>query len=156
MPLIIAFFIVSYNPSKSWAPTKSFFFCRFSLSVGYSIQTTYKTKSKVRRSPWALASVQPTGSLCLPPRLSTHIHYFDATIDVPWSHQSKFHLVVYPCLNWESQELPTPPSHPSSPGLSSLHVSHGTFSVTVFLSWKHWLCLIHRVFLVAKTVPGTW
>lgn len=67
MPLIVAFVIVSSNPSKSWAPTMSFFFSRFSLSVGYSVQTTYKTKSKLSRSPWALASVQLAGSLCPPP-----------------------------------------------------------------------------------------
>lgn len=67
MPLIIAFVTVSSNPSKSWAPTMSFFFSRFSLSVGYSVQTTYKTKSKLSRSPWALASVQLAGSLCPPP-----------------------------------------------------------------------------------------
>ena len=44
-----------------------FFLYKFSLSVGYSVQITYKTKSELKRSPWALASVQLAGSLCFPP-----------------------------------------------------------------------------------------
>ena len=68
-----------FQPRQESGTNNIFLLLSLSLSVGYSVQTTYKSKPELRRSPWALAS----GQLAHRPSLPTHTHGFDATVDAP-------------------------------------------------------------------------